>query len=389
MKISYLLTDFGNTGGSIVLYNFMDNLVKRGHEVYAISPNKRIKWKVGIWEDIINENHSKYSLHNLLKFIGDITKNSEKITKKLIKNWIKSDITISTHCFTAYACYFLSEQTVPFYHMQHWEELFFDNYEKRLIARESYYLPLLKIVNSSWLSNIIKKQYNQDTLLLNPGINLSVFKPYKDINKKYTDKKEWTILSYGNDWIDWKGFEDAAESVSIARNYLEKKGIKLIWKVYGFSKPSIKYNAEFEYLGKVFGSDLAKLYSDVDIVLLASWYESFPLPPIEAMACGTLIITTQFGTEDYVFDNENGLVSLPRKTNEIAEKIIFSVENPFQCLNMVRTALDTVKDYNWEKRTDDLEKIFENAFEFYSKDNSKFIDKLITGNFEGIYDKFE
>jgi hypothetical protein len=31
------------------------------------------------------------------------------------------------------------------------------------------------------------------------------------------------------------------------------------------------------------------------------------------MACGSLIITTKYGTEDYVIDQENGLVAWPRK----------------------------------------------------------------------------
>jgi len=41
-------------------------------------------------------------------------------------------------------------------------------------------------------------------------------------------------------------------------------------------------------------------------------YESFPLFPLEAMACGLAVITTAPGTEDYAVNQENCLVVEPK-----------------------------------------------------------------------------
>lgn len=395
------MVELGKTGGSIVLYNFMDNLVKRGHEVFVILPNKRIKWEIGMWKVEKTETFVTKIKLLIWKYMKLAIKKNQKIqqihyfnylervTKGIIKNWVKSDITISTFCLTAYAGYFLSDKTIPLYHMQGFDEVFFNDKSQRLIARNTYNLPLIKIANSEWLKNIISNKLDvKCRFLLNPGIDTSIFKPCFNIDKKYTNKQEWIIVSYFSE-LPLKGFDDAAKAVKLARNVLGKKGIKIKWKIYGFKPPSKKYETDFEFIGPVFGDKLAELYSEADLVLMTSWYESFPLPPLEAMACGSLIITTKFGTEDYVFDGVNGLVCLPKKIEEISGKIIYAINNPNHCLKMVKQGLNTAESYSWEKRTDLLEEIFENAKLNYNFDKYYLFDDLVHGKFrEELFNEF-
>lgn len=397
MKISYLIWSLGNTGGMIVLYNFMDNLVKRGHEVYAILPDRNIKWEVGKWKEEMKKEKPETNKTKIIKFLTSKIFKHFKLDKKimkysknyalkrningLIKNWVVSDITISTYCLTTFAGYLLSDRTISLYHMQGYEELFFQDRVDRLIAKSSYYLPLIKIANSKWLQNIISKRFGFESSLLNPGIDLSTFKPMVSPKKKYYEKNHWTIVSYMDEKSKLKGFNDCFKIIKRAREFLEPKGITLTWKVFGYSKPSLKYETELEYVGKLFGEDLARLYSEADFVLLTSWYESFPLPPIEAMACGSLIITTRYGTEDYVHDGINGLVCLPRKIEEMSNKIIFAIENPKKCLQMVKNGLNTVKQYDWEKNTLILEKILEESINSYSLNDFELIDDIVDGNY--------
>jgi len=70
--------------------------------------------------------------------------------------------------------------------------------------------------------------------------------------------------------------------------------------------------APYKFHGALDHEQLSKLYAESDIVLCPSWYESFPLPPIEAMACGTAVITTPYGTEDYAIDGHTAIVARPR-----------------------------------------------------------------------------
>ena len=133
MKISYLLPDLGKTGGYIVLYNFMDNLVRRGYKVFAITPEHSLEWKPSIWQSFLSK-RKKTIVGRIIKEIkrpfkkfanrnDPIIFNAiKRFTKGLMSNWVKSDITISTYCLTSYANFYLSERTLAYYHMQHFEE---------------------------------------------------------------------------------------------------------------------------------------------------------------------------------------------------------------------------------------------------------------------------
>lgn len=356
----------------------MDHLVSKGHEVYAVLPNNNIKWEIGIWKNFIeNETSSKRIFSYLQNHLFHSSQDVNQFSKNLVRNWVESDITISTFCLTAYAGFYLSDNTVSLYHMQHFDEIFFQNKIDKLIARNTYYLPITKISNSKWLKNLLQDKFNQKSYLLNPGIDIQIFKPYLDPQEKYKKKKVWNILSYFNESDEWKGFNDAVKAVKNARKYFKTKNIKINWCVYGIERPSKNYETEFQYLGPVFGDELAKLYSQSDIVLLASWCESFPLPPIEAMACGSLVITTRYGTEDYVFDCDNGLVCLPRDIEGITGKIIQAIESPEKSLDMSLKGLNTAKIFKWENRVDDLEKILKKALNSNKFNNFEFLTDMI------------
>ncbi|WP_342462713.1 glycosyltransferase family 4 protein [Geobacillus sp. FSL K6-0789] len=407
MKISYLLIGFGKTGGSIVLYNFMDKLVEYGHDVYAVTPNGSLKWEIGIWKKIIADEkvfskkftleklklkvHDKINLilnHND-KYFKDIS-SLKKMISGLLNNWVESDVTIATFSWTAYAATALSDKTVPIYHMQHFEEIFFKDLFKRLITRMTYSLPIFKISNSLWLKNLLNKNFNVSSYLLNPGIDLSVFKNDGDYLKKYISKDNWTIVSFFDEEREWKGFDDAVSAVKLLREKLNKKNIKVNWKVFGLNPPSKKYETEFEYVGKLFNEDLAKLYASADIVLLTSWYESFPLPPIEAMACGTLVLSTQYGVEDYMIDNKNGLVTLPRKIEDMASKLEWAIMNPDKVRKIVEEGVNTSLKYNWDNRVKELLCIIEEVKQKHDFVKYNLFNDLVEGKFyDYMYEKFK
>ncbi len=371
--------------------------------MFAITPRRAIRWKPGMAKSMLSPKGNKeveilrrYFKKSAQSLFGRrVVEKAKaiyelrKMTHDLVRHWVPSDITVSTYCMTAYAGYILAERSVPLYHMQHFEEVFFSDMTARLLARNTYNLPLFSIANSSWLQNIIQGFFNKQAYVLNPGIDTDVFKVYADPGSKYIDKKEWTIASYVDETREWKGFGDAAATIKQVRQCLQTKGISVRWKLFGLNPPGDTYGTDFEYCGKIFGADLARFYSKADIVFLPSWYESFPLPPIEAMASGTLVVTTRYGTEDYAFDGINSLVCIPRDIDQMAQKIIYAINNPDISLRMVKKALDTVLMYTWDKRTDALEDIMNEASKEYNIDRYRFFNDLASGRFsEYMHDIF-
>jgi glycosyltransferase involved in cell wall biosynthesis len=97
------------------------------------------------------------------------------------------------------------------------------------------------------------------------------------------------------------------------------------------------------------------------VLVSASWYESFPLPPLEAMACGLPVITTPYGTEDYAFDGVNAIVVPPQDPKVLAEAIIRLLDDKDLREKLSKEGLNTAKKFTWDKTTDKVEELFKNA----------------------------
>ncbi len=75
-------------------------------------------------------------------------------------------------------------------------------------------------------------------------------------------------------------------------------------------------------------SDIQNVMSQLDLEVLSSLWEGFPLTPIEAFSVGRTVVATGVdGTLEIVQNEENGLMIEPRKPNQIAEAICRFIED--------------------------------------------------------------
>ena len=119
---------------------------------------------------------------------------------------------------------------------------------------------------------------------------------------------------------------------------------KLEWITFG-DIPTVIPDLPIDFMGKTIGTSLAQLYSNAHLVFMNSWFESFPLPPIEAMACGTAVITTKLGTEDYAIDGENAFVVPPKQPEILAERIVKLIEQPKIASRLAKNGLNCTELY--------------------------------------------
>jgi glycosyltransferase involved in cell wall biosynthesis len=398
MKVSYLLTGFGHTGGSMVLYNFMDKLCERGYEVFAVTPGEVIGWKPGFSRQLIKQKFQNVGLYKrifeiavplakrikLLDRLGrmilrlppaEVGDYLKWLTKNLLINCPKSDVIIATYHMTAFAAYLLMDNSVPFYHMQHYEEVFGNDDLSRKIARLTYYMPLVLIANSRWLQNQIKKRIGRDSMLLNPGINTVIFYPRRPLSEKYRLMEPLRIVSYYSP-LKFKAWDEAVTAMDMVLRKLSLR--KVEWVVFG-GAPLVKPTVPCKFVGRVFGESLAELYSSAHIVFMNSWYESFPLPPLEAMACGTAVVTTRLGTEDYAFDGENSIVVPPRDPMSLAEAILRLADDPILAQRLAEEGIATAKQFTWDRATDQLEQILSEGIKKPPSEPFKDINGLVRG----------
>lgn len=352
--INYTMWDTPPHGGVRVIFEIVNKLIERGHEVSVTSLAGRndyrwfpLKTKVDYVRNSLPLKAIDYMLRMRVRLGFHLD-----LAELLAKNTPDCDVNVATFSFTAFAVH-RSGKGIPFYHIQHYEPMLFsDPYFGKMVG-ETYYLPLNKIANSIWLKNQLEERHGFCVPVINPGVNLDTFHP-RQVQK---DSEKKRVLCYGKE-AEWKGFRDALDAMKIVMN----KEFNVEFIVYG-STPISYWNPEVPYNFVQFPSDeeLAELYSSADCVVCPSWYESFPLPPLEAMACGAPVVTTRIGTEDYAFHEENALVVPPRKPQMMADAILRILSDGELAERLKKRGIETAKRFTWDNTADKVEKLFEDA----------------------------
>lgn len=266
------------------------------------------------------------------------------------------DLNIATFWTTTFPVFF-SGKGKPVYFMQHYEEVFYPLETsfllQRLGVRTSCELPLFKVANSSWLQGQIKGRFGQDVPFSNNALVVDDFAPKP---KKSETDGIIRIVTYVHP-APWKGFADAVKAMTeIRRRY----GARLEWNVFGYPHPLLdecSRDCPITYHPKLSFAQLADLYATSDIALCASWYESFPLPPLEAMASGTAVVTTDAGTEDYAFDRKNSLIVPARRVDQMIAALSELIEDTELRTRLACEGRRTAEEFTWERAVRDREEI--------------------------------
>jgi len=356
MKINFVLWGTSPAGGVKNVFQLANILATRRHDVTITSlhnPLQDHKWfplKVKVY--YIHESRVLLTLDFLLRNLN-ITASSiyEYFFQRLAHAVPECDVNVATFCLTAFPVY-RSEKGRPFYYIQHHEPLyFFSDYYMRKLAEETYYLPLTRIANSTWVHDQLLNFYRVDSKVITPGIDTNIFYPRK-VERK--DKK-MRILSQART-ESFKGLQYLVEAL---RQILKlRKDIEIV--LFGFKDPKIKA-IPYTFIKFPKGDSLAKLYSSADIYVISSLAESFPLTPLEAMACGTPVVATRYGTEDYCFNEVNSLVVPPKDPKALANAVLRLLDDDDLREKLRKEGLKTVKQFTWDRTADKFERLFREA----------------------------
>lgn len=213
----------------------------------------------------------------------------------------------------------------------------------------SYRLPLNPIIVSTWLKNLMKKQFNRETEgVISYGLDFSKF--YNE-NKVPNDKKRILMLCHR---LEWKGFREGIKVFESA----QKKYPDIQLVLYGIkSSPLIPSYAEFHQNPS--SDKLRKLYSTADIFISPSWNEGFGIPPMEAMACKCAVVATNVGgIPDYAIQNKTALICDPRDINAMTKHVIRLLDNSDELMKFSMAGYNHIRQFTWERAVSKLERVF-------------------------------
>ena len=160
---------------------------------------------------------------------------------------------------------------------------------------------------SNWLEEIVKQSYlkNHPVRVINNGTDVNVFSPQSrdGIRIKYGLVEKFVLLGVASEWGRKKGLYDFIE---LSKLLNDDERIILV----GLKEDQIKILPE-NFIGITrteSTQQLAEFYSVADVFLNPTWEDSFPTTNLEALACGTPVITYETGGSPEAIDELTGIV---------------------------------------------------------------------------------
>jgi glycosyltransferase involved in cell wall biosynthesis len=157
------------------------------------------------------------------------------------------------------------------------------------------------------------------------------------------------VLCVGWDGNEFKGMAEVRRLWERLR--AERPELELVWVT---PRPPV------EPMGDVVVApsqpELAAIYRGASVYLCASHYESFPLPPLEAMACGAPVVTTaNVGVLEYARDGDNALVVPIGDVAEMSSAIGRVLDDPALAASLRAGGARTASGFSWDQIIGDLE----------------------------------
>ena len=241
--------------------------------------------------------------------------------------------------------------------VQNYEVWFADSFPDPVLARAeaelAYRLPLKPIAQTHWLARLLDERYGTPAPVCSAGIDPDTFFPEPD-----PPDQPFTVVSYGGRGLRWKGFDDAAEAIRLVRQ--EVPGLR--WRVFGGASLQAENDvATYEDEGFVAGADLRRLYASAHVVLLPSWFEGFPYPPLEAMACARPVIATPRASELAARDGENALVVPPRDPRALADAVLALYRDAGLRSRLAEKGPETAREFTWPRSVQRFATLLEEA----------------------------
>ena len=228
--------------------------------------------------------------------------------------------------------------------------MFFD-FSRKVLADKKHLIGENKNVQivavSEWIASIAKESILKDRpiTVIHNGIDLDIFH-YFDVNINKLNKKipkdSFIILVMANKWF-------ALENIDISKKILEKLKDNMRIVVVGCEERQISNDSRVICVGRLTAHQLAQYYSVADVFVNLTKVDSFPTVNMEAIACGTPVVTFDSGgSKESVIDGKTGFVIPYGDVELLMEKIdvvqkLGKITFSKDCLDIARKTFDKGK----------------------------------------------
>lgn len=348
MKASFQIYGLDRTGGVIVWYRYLEALRDRGVDLKIDSlgraDDSRFLPPVDDVSTSFHGHRSKPYKALVRSVPGNFGFPRREIGVLTSARPVDVDVRLCSNTFTVASS--LDGHTPVLHHVQHDERLFEPEGRRRRLVEELLCHPdVIRTANCTWVADRLDDMGSSSVRVIPPALDHDTFVPGPP--SEIEPGRGVRVITLGKS-VDWKGLVDVVEAVRL----LTEQGRDVTLVSYGPNKPRVPRGVRLEHHGLVDSATLANLLHDADVAVSASWYESFPLPPLEAMATGTALVCTRFGTEDYAVHEQNSLIVAPKQPSDFAAAIARLSDDHELRRSLVAEGLLTAPRFHWDAACD-------------------------------------
>lgn len=215
------------------------------------------------------------------------------------------------------------------------------------------------------IKNALHLSDNQITAIYN-GYNKHFchISDVSSVTKKYMDEQGYLFFLGNTD--PKKNVPRTLKAYSLYLKKSEKKRPLLIADLKEDKLDIILKEQGIEYIkpylvfpGYIPNKDLAYLYNGAFAFLYTSLRESFGIPILEAMACGTPVIAGNTSAMPEIV-GEGGILVNPFIENEIVNKLLLLEEDPLYYEKQIMYGRRRINEFSWKKTAESLITVYNN-----------------------------
>lgn len=161
------------------------------------------------------------------------------------------------------------------------------------------------VTPSEWLASLVKESYLKDypVKVINNGIDLNVFKPTEsDFRKKYALENKYIVLGVAFGWGRRKGLDVFIE----LEKRFDKEKYKIVLVGTDDNIDKLLPDNIISIHRTQNQTELAEIYTAADVFANPTREENYPTVNMEALACGTPVVTFNTGGSPEMLDETCG-----------------------------------------------------------------------------------
>jgi glycosyltransferase involved in cell wall biosynthesis len=347
---SILISRWSRTGGIRALIQLANGLQGRGHAVRLLVLDPGGEPPFPLDSGVLVESLASGTLPTRLA----------RIATRVVAPWRlpRADALIFSDYPTAYlasVAHRLGRVRQPIFFVQSYDPILFGEDHlarwrsaRRAVASTSYDLRLTYVSSSTFMRDLLSSGHGQLAVVANPGVDVGIFHPCGQ-----RPAGGPPIVATVARSLSAKGFDRFAETMRIVERARPDVRVRVITSDRLDVVPSA-----WEVVGPADDRALAEAYADADVFVATSLFESFALTPLEAMACGVAVVSTDNrGLHDYAVDGENCLIVSRPDPERLADSIVRLLASADLRQRLAAAGLHTARQRPWRSFVDSFERV--------------------------------